>query len=113
MKYKGIVQKGGAYGRKLGFPTANIPLGDAEETGIFVARVEVDENLHDAVVYADRRNKVFEAHILDFSGDLYGKEIGIVLVKKIREDKNFESEQEARQTIAADIEAARVYFNRG
>jgi riboflavin kinase/FMN adenylyltransferase len=111
VNYKGIVQKGGEYGRRLGFPTANIPLGDAEESGIFAAHVEIDGKAHDAVVYADRRNKVFEAHILDFSGDLYGKEIEIELLVKTRDDAHFESEEEARQTIAADIEAARAHFN--
>lgn len=110
MKYKGIVQKGGEYGRRLGFPTANIPLQDATVSGVFAAKVNVDGNEHRAAVYADQRNKVFEAHLLDFDGDLYGKEIEIELLEKIRDDKRFESEEKARETIATDVAAVREQF---
>ena len=111
--YKGIVQKGGEYGRRLGFPTANIPLEDTDVTGIFAATVRVGKETYNAAVYADQRNKVLEAHLLDFKGDLYGKELEISLLAKIREDKRFESEDEAREMIAADIASVRNHFNRG
>ena len=107
--YAGIVQKEGEYGRRLGFPTANIPF-DASVSGIFAARVSVDEQTHEAVVYADMRNKVLEAHLLHFEGDLYGKELEIELLEKLREDKRFESEEEAKRQIAADVQKAREYF---
>lgn len=112
MKFSGIVQKGSEYGTRLGFPTANIPLEDKEVSGIFAAKVRMDATEYSAVVYADQRNKVLESHLFDFSGDLYGKEIEVELVEKIRDDRRFESEDEARQTIAADIATAKVYFNR-
>ena len=111
MIYSGIVQRGGEYGRRLGFPTANIPLEDASVSGIFAAAVRVGEETYNAAAYADQRNKVLEAHLLDFEGDLYGKELGIELLGKIREDRRFESEEEAKETIAADIAAVRKYFN--
>lgn len=110
--YKGTVQKGGEYGRRLGFPTANILLEGADVSGIFAARVKVSGAEYGAAVYADQRNKVLEAHLLDFDGDLYGKEIEIELLEKIREDKQFESEDEAREAIAVDVAVARDYFNR-
>ena len=109
MKYKGIVQKGGEYGRRLGFPTANIPF-DADVSGIYAAQVSVGKEKYNAAVYADVRNKVLEAHLLRFEGDLYGKELAIELVEKLREDTRFESEEEAKQQIAADIAAAEAYF---
>lgn len=113
MMFKGIVQKGGEYGRRLGFPTANIALEDRTVSGVFAAKVRIGREAYGAAVYADQRNNVFEAHLLDFDGDLYGKEIEIELQEKIREDRRFESEDEARRTIVADIEAVRMYFNRG
>lgn len=109
MKYKGIVQKGGEYGRRLGFPSANIPLADADVSGIFAARVRVGGAEYGAAVYADQRNKVFEAHLLDFEGDLYEKEIVIELLEKIREDMRFEGEDEAKAMIASDVQKAREY----
>lgn len=110
MKFKGIVQRGGEYGRRLGFPTANVLFDDKNVSGIFAATVRVGEKEYEAVVYADRRNKVLEAHLLHFGGDLYDKELVIDLLEKIREDRQFESEEEAKKTIAADVIAAREYF---
>ena len=107
--YKGIVRKGGEYGRRLGFPTANIPF-DAGVSGIFSATVQVGGETYNAAAYADQRNNVLEVHLLDFDGDLYGKELAIELLEKLREDRRFESEDEAKQQIAADIAAAEAYF---
>lgn len=111
MKYTGIVQKGGEYGQRLGFPTANIPFEDSEVGGIFAATVRVEGKEYGAAVYADQRNNVLESHLLNFSGDLYGKEIEVELREKIRDDKRFESEDEAREAIAEDVAAAQTYFN--
>jgi riboflavin kinase/FMN adenylyltransferase len=109
VKYKGIVQKGGEFGRRLGFPTANIPLEDTKVSGIFAATVRVEDKEYGAAVYADQRNKVLESHLLDFSGDLYGKEIIVELHEKIRNDRRFESANEAREAIADDVQKAREY----
>lgn len=111
MKYTGTVHKGGEYGQRLGFPTANILLEDKEVSGIFAATVRVEGKEYSAAVYADQRNKVLESHLLDFSGDLYGKELEVELLEKIRNDRPFESEDEARAAIAGDVAAARAYFN--
>jgi len=103
MVFKGIVQKGGEYGRRLGFPTANIPLTDSDVSGIFAAKVRVEGKEFVAAVYADQRNNVLEAHLLDFEGDLYGKELEIELRDRIREDRQFETEEEAKTAIADDV----------
>lgn len=110
MLYKGIVQKGGAYGHTLGFPTANIVLHDATLSGIFAAEVVVDEKRYHAAAYADTKRKMLEVHLLDFDGDLYGKEVSIELKEKIRDDTRFATTEEAKQTIAADVQSVREYF---
>jgi len=109
MKYKGIVQKGGGSGRTLGFPTANITCG-TDLSGIYSGMVRFAGEEYGAAVYADTKRKLLEAHLLDFNGDLYGKEIEIELMKKIREDKQFADEVEAKRTIAWDVEAVEAYF---
>jgi riboflavin kinase/FMN adenylyltransferase len=48
-----------------------------------------------------------EAHLLDFSGDLYGERLVVELWRKLRDEQAFESEEELVRQIARDVEAAR------
>ncbi len=110
--FKGVVEKGTKRAAALGFPTVNIPLGSASVSGIYAARVYVqDEAPYMAAVYADQKRKVLEAHILDFSDELYGQKITIELHKKIREGREFQNEASLREAIAADIKTVREYFH--
>lgn len=109
MNFSGIVQQGTGMGKAYGFPTANIPFADATLSGIYAARVAVAYEKYDAVVYVDTRRKLLEAHLLDMHKDLYEKEIRIELLEKLREDQEFANEDEARTTIAADVQKAREY----
>lgn len=104
---KGMVQRGQGRGAALGYPTANIPLEDMSVSGVYAARVHVDGKEYDAAVFADPARKILEAHILDFSSDLYGKEIEIELLDRIRESKSFENDEDLKKAIAEDIEAVR------
>ncbi len=108
--FTGIVQKGGKRAAALGYPTINIPLTDRDVSGIYAARVKVGEEEYEAAAYADQKKKVLEAHLLDFSKDLYGWSVKIQLVKKIREYKKFTSEKEQRKAIDGDIASVRAYF---
>lgn len=110
MIYTGIVQQGNQYGRILGFPTANIPLEDPT-SGVFAAEVRCDAAVYGAVVFANQKHHILEAHLLDFDGDLYGKEIHIELLKQLRERVDFNTEGEAKEVIAKDVAAARTYLN--
>lgn len=112
MQYSGIVQKGSQRAVALGFPTVNIPLTDDAVSGIYAARVKAGEEEYDAVAYADRKGKKLEAHIFDFSADLYGWNIRITLLHKIRDEKQFSGEEQARKTITKDVEKARAYFGK-
>ena len=112
MKYTGIVQKGAGRSAALGFPTINIPLDDANASGIYAARVKVGEEEYEAAVYADQKRKLLEAHLLDFSKDLYGWNVGIELLKKIRESEKFTDETLLRKAIARDVVSVREYFAR-
>ena len=109
MTFFGAVQKGGGYGRKLGFPTVNIPFSDDSISGIYAAKVRFSGEEWNAAAYIDRKRKLLEAHILNFDDDLYGMEIEIELLEKIREDREFEDEAEAKGTIADDVQKAREY----
>jgi riboflavin kinase/FMN adenylyltransferase len=116
MRYKGVVQTGQKRGQELGFPTINIPLEDKEVRGIFAAKVFIGKREYPAAVYADVSRKILEAHMLDFSDlpaqadDLYGKEIEIELLQKIRDDEKFDDEAELKAAIASDVAKVREYF---
>ncbi|MBI4079950.1 riboflavin kinase [Candidatus Kaiserbacteria bacterium] len=109
--YKGVVQKGTKRAAALGFPTVNTPLDDKEVSGIYAARVTVDDKLYNAAAFADQTRNVLEAHILDADLELYGKEITIELHKKIRESESFDDDNALRAAIAGDIQKVRAYFS--
>ncbi len=110
MQYTGIVQKGSNRAAELGYPTINIPLKDASASGIYVARVKVGEEEYEAAAFADQKRHLLEAHILDFTKDVYGSKVNITLVKKIREHKKFSDDESLRKAIAEDVAAVRAYF---
>src|ERR1700734_2130483 len=109
MRYRGVVKKGKQNGQKLGVPTINIPLAGESELGIFAATVFVDGKENRAAAYANPLRKILEAHILDFADDLYGKEVEIELLEKIRDDEKFADETSLKAAIAADIAKVREY----
>src|SRR3989344_834484 len=99
----GIVQSGIKRGTALGFPTVNIPLFDPSVSGIYAGRVRVGTMIYHSAIFANQERKILEAYLLDFSGDLYGKEITIELHKKIREAGKFTDDETLKATIADDI----------
>ncbi len=107
--YTGIVQGGPKRGSALGYPTINIPL-ESGVAGIYVARVRIGAETYSAAAFADERRKLLEAHIIDYSGDLYGKEVAIELLEKIRDTRDFDDDALLREAIADDVAKVRHYF---
>jgi riboflavin kinase/FMN adenylyltransferase len=119
---EGIVQSGDRRGRELGYPTANMALGDYQRPryGIYAVRVTLDDGREQPGVASlgvrptfDPPTELLETHLLDFEGDLYGRKIVVALHAFIREEKKFESlddliahmrqdEAEARHLLALD-----------
>jgi riboflavin kinase / FMN adenylyltransferase len=103
MKIKGLVIKGRAKGKKLGFPTANVKLDKKLESGVFAGTVILGEKKYKAAIFVGSEGDILEAHILDFSGDLYGKEIEVIIKDKLRDIKRFNSDEELVEQIKKDI----------
>jgi riboflavin kinase / FMN adenylyltransferase len=111
----GSVTAGAGRGRTLGFPTANIaadrPL--LVPTGVYVGRLAADGRQHPAVVNVGFRptfgetNLAIEAHLLDFSGDLYGRQVRLDFVDRLRDEMRFASVDALKAQIERDIAAAR------
>ena len=119
---KGYVTHGrGIGGARLGVPTVNIAFADnalIPRLGVYVVSAVIDGVPHPAIAnvgicptYGERRVHI-EAHLFDFSGDLYGKYIRINFLSFLRDEKRFESEDELKMQIKADISAA-LDKNRG
>jgi len=113
----GHVMHGEQLGRKLGFPTANLALGRKTSplSGIFAARVQgAGDAAQGAAAYVGRRpavggvQLVLEAHLLDFSGDLYGRQLKVEFLERLREDRHFDSLDALRAQMQQDVQAART-----
>ena len=59
----------------------------------------------------DGQNPVLEVHILEFSGNLYGKKITVEFLKKVRDEKKFDSLEALKEQIFKDISSAKEYFS--
>src|SRR5262249_55602578 len=112
---EGEVELGDQRGRTIGFPTANVALGEhlRPRFGVYAVRALVDGEWRDAVANLGRRptfgklKENFEIHLFDFSGDLYGKVLRVALVEFIRPEMKFGGLDQLKAQIAADGEAAR------
>ncbi len=104
MKISGKVIRGKGRGRTLGFPTANIMLSGKVESGVYAGAVITSGKKYKAGIFVDSNGKLLEAHLIGFSGDLYGKEIEMEIGEKIRDIIKFDSEEKLKKQIAQDIE---------
>jgi riboflavin kinase/FMN adenylyltransferase len=117
---EGRVEHGDHLGRTLGFPTANVPLGESlrPATGIYAMRAGIDEGgrtrWHDAAGSLGWRPAVggkdlrLEAHLLDFDGDLYGRHLRLAFVEYLRSEADFAGLEALKAQIARDCDAARA-----
>ncbi len=114
---RGEVFHGDKLGRELGWPTANILLGRQLEParGVYAVTVRLaDGRLVPGVANVGRRPTLggdpvtrLEVHLFDFSGDLYGQEIGVRIRAFLRADAKFDGLQALKDAIAADARNAR------
>ncbi|MDD5464254.1 MAG: riboflavin kinase [Candidatus Moranbacteria bacterium] len=106
-KILGIVIEGKKFGRKLGFPTVNIELKESLEGGVYAGFVALEGMKYVAAIFIFPDKPLLEAHVLDFSGDLYGKNIEVEIGKKIRDSIKFNSEKDLVEQIKLDIQIIR------
>ncbi len=105
--FTGKVIEGAHRGMALGFPTANIALSDESLTGVYAGLVTIEGSVYMAALFADQKRNLLEAHVLDFSGDLYGKEITIEIIKKIRDRQVFTDSALLKEAIQRDVQTTR------
>ena len=116
----GVVAHGRKVGRTYGVPTVNLPLPREMALppyGVYASRVVVDGQTHLAATnigvkptFADGGAPTIEPHLLDFSGDLYGKLIHVELHKFLRPEKAFQSVESLHAAIAENVRQTREFF---
>ncbi|MCX7769445.1 MAG: bifunctional riboflavin kinase/FAD synthetase [Proteobacteria bacterium] len=112
---KGMVTKGKKIGRLIGFPTANLLIIDylIPRHGVYAAYTYIDNNKYRAVlnigpaVTFNIDQVSFEVHILDFEGDIYGKEVVVEFVERLRGVEKFKDIEMLKEQIKKDIERAK------
>jgi riboflavin kinase/FMN adenylyltransferase len=111
----GHVVEGAGRGRTLGFPTANLALDRPllARSGVYACDAELDGATWQAVVnvgvrptFGEERLAV-EAHVLDFTGDLYGRRMRLSFLRRLRDESRFPSVEALRRQIASDVATAR------
>ncbi len=113
---QGVVVKGFQRGRTIGVPTANLECGEQllPAEGVYVGRCTVDGSTHAAAVsigrlptFGDDQLQV-EAHLIDYTGDLYGRTLRLEFVDWIRDQQRFPGVDALKHQLAKDIQCSRL-----
>ena len=115
----GVVVEGNRLGRTLGFPTANMqlyePLKLVPANGVYAVDVQTLGksfrgmcNIGVRPTVASGNARTIETHILDFDEDIYGLDISLSFVRRIRDERRFPSLEALSAQLAADREAVRL-----
>jgi riboflavin kinase/FMN adenylyltransferase len=110
MSFSGIVIHGRELGRTIGYPTANIalPAGTVAD-GVYALRISFDGSDYLGVGTYREAISLFEAHLFDFSGDLYDQTLTIEILGTIRDNQRFGSLDELKIQIQKDATMAKTF----
>jgi riboflavin kinase/FMN adenylyltransferase len=114
---RGPVAHGDKRGRSLGYPTANLvpdPRLVVPDHGIYACRAEIDGESHVAAVnvgvrptFKTGRGLLVEAFLLDFEADIYGRELRLDFLERLRGERRFESVDALIEQMGADVQETR------
>jgi len=117
---QGRVTTGAGRGLKLGFPTANLEI-DPKQTlppeGIYATWAYIDGKAFKSVTNIGRRptfggnGRTVETYILDYHGNLYGRELKIELVERLRGEKRFDTVEELKKQITEDVKRGKAVLD--
>ena len=116
----GKVVKGNARGRTIGFPTANILVENKwkliPSDGVYAVKVKLGGkqfygmlNIGERPTLSDNEHRI-EVHIFDFSADIYGADIKVEFVKRIREEKQFDNLELLKKQLQIDENNCKKFF---
>ena len=114
--FSGTVQTGHNRGKKLGFPTINMKLDREIPDGIYVSQTKINDVFYNSLTFIgaaktyDETEILAETYIFDFNQEIYGEEVLISLLKKLRDNQKFDSEESLRQQMEIDKSQAFEFF---
>ena len=119
----GEVIPGAGRGTGLGFPTANLDIDRGQAfpaEGVYASRVHIDDQTYPSITNIGKRptfggsKRVAEVYLLDYHSDLYGQELTVDFIERLRGEKKFDTPQELKKQIAKDVEQGKAILkNRG
>ena len=114
----GPVVRGATRGRRLGYPTVNVALPDGRKLlppdGVYAVRVEWRGGSADGMMHQGPRptfgetSRSIEAHVFDADVDLYGEQVKLSWIARLRDVARFDSPEELKQQLDKDFKAARA-----
>lgn len=112
----GTVIRGSKLGREIGFPTANLKIEDKHKlipaNGVYAIKAEIGGNVYTGMMNigvrptVDGKTLAIEAHLFNFSKDIYDKKISVYFIDKLREEQKFDSIDKLRKQLLEDREFA-------
>ncbi len=115
------VTKGKKLGRTLGFPTINTEFEEnlvIPAFGVYVSNTIIEGKAYKSITNIGTNPTVenavprAESYIFDFSEDLYGKTVDVILLKKLRDEKKFSGKEELMVAVKEDINTAKKFLNK-
>jgi riboflavin kinase/FMN adenylyltransferase len=117
----GTVVQGRQRGREIGFPTANLATDNelVPPHGVYATTLTIDGIVHASITniglrptFGETLQTTIETHVLNYSGDLYGRAVRLGFVQRIRDERKFEDVDALRAQIEADVRRAGRLFAR-
>jgi riboflavin kinase/FMN adenylyltransferase len=115
-RLQGRVVTGSGRGLKLGFPTANLQI-EAEQAlppdGVYASQAHINKKSYASVTNIGKRptfnngERLIEVYLFDYGGELYGRELEVDILKRLRGEKKFQNAEELRRQIAQDVKQGR------
>jgi len=117
--YKSFVIKGRGVGMKLGFPTANLKYDETFllKEGVYITKTKYKNRYYNSLTHVgsvptfNHKEKKIETLIFDFSKDIYGEEIKLFFIDKLRDIKSFDNTILLKRAVENDYNYAMSYIN--
>jgi len=116
----GRVVPGARRGRDLGFPTANLETENEllPPNGVYATMTTIDGVIHPSITnigvrptFGDTTKTMIEAYILGYDGDLYGRQVRLAFVQRLRDERKFADVDALREQMEADRRRAERLFS--
>ncbi len=117
---QGCVIAGARRGIELGFPTANLDIEPEQALpaeGVYATRVYIDNKAYSSMTNIGKRptfgsgQRTVEVYVLDYHSDLYGRELKIDIIERLRGERQFDTAEELKKQITEDVKQGRAILN--